>query len=88
MGQRMTRVAMSPPFPALKLNTGAEMPTLGLGVYQLEPADAARVVAEGLEVGYRLIDTAQMYRNETGVGQAIRSVSDSSVNGPIQATHS
>lgn len=54
------------------LNNGVEMPMLGFGVYQTPPEDTERCVAEALEVGYRLIDTAQAYANEEGVGAAVR----------------
>ncbi len=45
---------------------------LGLGTYPMNDAEAERIVAEALEVGYRLIDTAENYRNETGVGRGLR----------------
>jgi 2,5-diketo-D-gluconate reductase A len=51
---------------------GVEIPQLGFGVFQIKPEQTADAVAEALKVGYRHIDTAQMYRNEAGVGQAIR----------------
>lgn len=54
------------------LNNGVEMPMLGYGVFQTPPEETARCVAEALEVGYRLIDTAQAYANEEGVGAAVR----------------
>ena len=54
------------------LNNGVEMPMLGYGVFQTPPEETARCVAEALEVGYRLIDTAQAYGNEEGVGAAVR----------------
>ena len=54
------------------LNNGVKMPQLGYGVYQVEPAEAERCVSEALKVGYRLIDTAQAYRNEEGVGAAVK----------------
>lgn len=54
------------------LNNGVEMPMLGYGVFQTPPDQTARCVAEALEVGYRLIDTAQAYGNEEGVGAAVR----------------
>jgi diketogulonate reductase-like aldo/keto reductase len=54
------------------LNTGAPMPWLGLGVWQVEDGDAARVVREAVESGYRSIDTAKVYGNERGVGEGIR----------------
>lgn len=53
------------------LNNGVTMPMLGFGVFQTPPEDTERCVAEALEVGYRLIDTAQAYGNEKGVGAAI-----------------
>ncbi|MGQ9350900.1 aldo/keto reductase [Mycolicibacterium gilvum] len=58
--------------PAIELNDGASIPQLGFGVYQISPEDTADVVRQALEVGYRHIDTAQMYQNEKGVGQGIR----------------
>lgn len=56
----------------IKLNNGVEMPQLGYGVFQVSPDEAERCVADALSVGYRMIDTAQAYRNEEGVGNAIR----------------
>lgn len=53
------------------LNNGVKMPLLGYGVYQVDPAEAERCVADAISVGYRLIDTAQAYHNEEGVGNAI-----------------
>jgi 2,5-diketo-D-gluconate reductase A len=50
---------------------GTEIPQLGFGVFQIPPADTAAAVREAFEAGYRHIDTAQMYRNEEGVGEAI-----------------
>lgn len=58
--------------PILTLNDGNTIPQLGLGVWQVEPAITARVVRDGIAAGYRLIDTAEGYDNEQGVGQAIR----------------
>jgi len=58
--------------PTITLNDGHEIPQLGFGVFQVPPEETARAVAEALEVGYRHIDTAEMYRNEHGVGEAIR----------------
>ncbi|RBY92765.1 aldo/keto reductase [Blastococcus sp. TF02A-30] len=57
--------------PGIALNNGVEIPQLGFGVYQVPPEDTADVVAQALEVGYRHIDTAEMYGNEKGVGEAI-----------------
>ena len=57
------------------LNNGVEMPMLGYGVFQTPPDQTERYVREALEVGYRLIDTAQAYGNEEGVGAAVRASS-------------
>lgn len=54
----------------VKLNNGLEMPILGYGVYLVEPKECERCVTDALEVGYRMIDTAQAYYNEEGVGAA------------------
>ena len=53
------------------LSNGIQMPLLGYGVFQIPPQEAERCVADALSVGYRLIDTAQAYFNEEGVGAAI-----------------
>ena len=58
--------------PAITLNNQTTIPQLGFGVFQVPPQDTAAVTAQALEVGYRHIDTAQMYQNEAGVGEAIR----------------
>ena len=57
----------------LPLNNGIPMPLLGLGVYAMHGQEAERAVSQALEIGYRLIDTAAMYRNEVEIGNAIRS---------------
>lgn len=54
------------------LNNGVQMPVLGYGVYQVDPAECQRCVLDAIEVGYRSIDTAQGYVNEEGVGAAIQ----------------
>ena len=59
----------------IALNDGAAIPQLGLGVWQVDPATTAQVVGWGIEAGYRSIDTAEGYRNEEGVGEAIRAAS-------------
>lgn len=56
----------------LKLNDGSTIPQIGLGVWQVDPDITSEVVRWGIEAGYRLIDTAEGYRNEEGVGEAIR----------------
>ena len=53
------------------LNNGVKMPQVGYGVYQVEPTEAERCVLDAISVGYRMIDTAQIYHNEEGVGNAI-----------------
>jgi diketogulonate reductase-like aldo/keto reductase len=55
----------------IKLNNGVEMPQMGYGVYQVTPEECERCVSDALSVGYRLIDTAQAYNNEEGVGAAV-----------------
>lgn len=55
-----------------KLNNGMEMPMLGYGVFQIPDEQTAQCVADALSVGYRLIDTAQAYGNEKGVGEGIK----------------
>ncbi len=57
---------------SISLRGGARVPQLGFGVFQVPPSDTARAVTNALSVGYRHIDTAAAYRNEAGVGQAIR----------------
>jgi 2,5-diketo-D-gluconate reductase A len=56
----------------ITLNDDHEIPQLGFGVFQIPPEDTAKAVTTALEAGYRHIDTAEMYRNERGVGEAIR----------------
>jgi len=58
--------------PMVRLNNGIEIPQLGFGVWQVSAEDVVPAVATALQVGYRHIDTAMMYRNEEGVGQAVR----------------
>lgn len=55
----------------IKLYNGVEMPVLGYGVYQVTPEECERCVSDAISVGYRMIDTAQAYQNEEGVGNAI-----------------
>ncbi|MGP2439500.1 aldo/keto reductase [Streptomyces sp. JW3] len=61
----MTRI------PAHPLNDGTSLPALGLGTWPMDDAEAQRAVAAALDLGYRLIDTAANYRNETGVGLGV-----------------
>jgi 2,5-diketo-D-gluconate reductase A len=64
---------LAPGIPAVRLNNGVEIPQLGFGVFQIKPEDTAAATRTALEIGYRHIDTAQMYRNEKQVGEAVRS---------------
>lgn len=57
--------------PNLRLNNGVEIPQLGFGVFLVKPEETVIAVIAALDIGYRHIDTAQMYRNEKEVGQAI-----------------
>lgn len=56
---------------SVTLNNGVKMPILGYGVYQVTPEECERCVLDAIQTGYRLIDTAQAYYNEEGVGAAI-----------------
>ncbi|HND59508.1 MAG TPA: aldo/keto reductase [Thauera aminoaromatica] len=60
------------PAPLLTLSNGVEMPRLGLGTWPMNDSEAAETVALALDMGYRLIDTAENYENERGVGEGIR----------------
>jgi 2,5-diketo-D-gluconate reductase A len=59
--------------PSIPLNDGRAIPQLGFGVFQIDPSETADAVRRALEIGYRHIDTAEMYGNEKGVGEAVRS---------------
>ena len=56
----------------ITLNNGVKMPQMGYGVYQVSPAECERCVLDAISAGYRMIDTAQAYHNEEGVGNAIQ----------------
>lgn len=56
----------------VRLNNGIEMPQMGYGVFQVSPAECERCVIDALKTGYQMIDTAQAYHNEEGVGSAVR----------------
>ena len=58
--------------PSIELNDGKMIPQLGFGVFQIPPPETERAVRSALEAGYRHIDTAEMYGNEQGVGEAVR----------------
>jgi 2,5-diketo-D-gluconate reductase A len=58
--------------PNLTLNDGSTIPQLGFGVFQVPPEDTAKITGQAFEAGYRHIDTAEMYGNEKGVGEAIK----------------
>ena len=57
--------------PTIRLNNGVEIPQLGFGVFKVPNEETAQSVTTALDAGYRLIDTAAIYRNEEGVGQAL-----------------
>lgn len=63
---------MSQVVPTVRLERGAAMPRLGLGTSPLPDDEAEAAVVHGIELGYRLIDTAENYRNEVGVGRGIK----------------
>jgi 2,5-diketo-D-gluconate reductase A len=58
--------------PDLALNNGQSIPQLGFGVFQIDPAETSTSVQEALKVGYRHLDTAEMYENEKGTGDGVR----------------
>src|SRR3954471_1764010 len=58
--------------PNITLNNGVDIPQLGFGVFQIEPEKTKEATLTALEVGYRHIDTAEMYGNEKEVGDAVR----------------
>jgi 2,5-diketo-D-gluconate reductase A len=58
--------------PTIDLNDGRTIPQLGFGVFQIDPAETVEAVSRALDVGYRHIDTAEMYGNEKEVGEAVR----------------
>jgi diketogulonate reductase-like aldo/keto reductase len=74
--QHPDRAATSPGGPAPRKTGEICIPRIGLGTFNIPPRDTAALVRSALEVGYRHVDTAMMYRNETEVGQGVR---DSSV---------
>jgi 2,5-diketo-D-gluconate reductase A len=65
-------LASAPGVPTVTLNNGVEIPQLGFGVFQIKPEDTVKATTTALEIGYRHIDTAQMYGNEREVGIAVR----------------
>jgi 2,5-diketo-D-gluconate reductase A len=62
-----------PAVPSLVMNNGIQIPQLGFGVFLIPPEETEKAASDALSAGYRLIDTAQGYRNEEGVGAAIAS---------------
>jgi 2,5-diketo-D-gluconate reductase A len=60
------------PVPTIPLNNGVQIPQLGFGVFQIKPEETVKATTSALEIGYRHIDTAQMYGNEREVGIAVR----------------
>jgi 2,5-diketo-D-gluconate reductase A len=67
----IVRSTMPSAIPDITLNDGRTIPQLGFGVFQVPPAETQKAVEAAIAIGYRHIDTAQMYRNESGVGAAI-----------------
>ncbi|MFJ8442589.1 aldo/keto reductase [Kitasatospora griseola] len=67
----MTSTPAGLSIPSITLNNGVRIPQLGFGVWQVPDAEAAPAVATAIEAGYRSIDTAEIYENETGTGRAI-----------------
>ena len=63
---------MAGTIPDIRLNDGNTIPQLGFGVFQISPANTAQAVRTALDVGYRHVDTAEMYGNEAEVGQGVR----------------
>src|ERR1700743_647834 len=70
--EKRTRMTETTQIPTITLNDGRAIPQLGFGVFQIPPPDTAEATALALEIGYRHIDTAEMYGNEQGVGDAVR----------------
>lgn len=62
-----------PNVPSITLNDGSTIPQFGLGAYKLPPDDTVAAIRTALELGYRHIDTAEMYQNEAEVGEAVES---------------
>ncbi len=58
--------------PDIALNNGQSIPQLGFGVFQIDPAETSTAVQQALEIGYRHLDTAEMYQNEQGTGDGVR----------------
>lgn len=69
------------PFPQVQLNNGISMDQLGFGVYKIPPEDTAHLCSVALSAGYRQLDTASLYGNEAGVGQAVRQFTESTEPG-------
>ena len=67
----MNRIPLNDIPASITLNTGVSMPMLGLGVYDMHGREAEQALLDALEIGYRLIDTAEMYHNEEEIGRAI-----------------
>jgi len=63
---------MTDTYPDFALNDGRTMPRLGMGTWQIDDSQAAMVVRKGLDLGYRLVDTAAIYGNERGVGDGFK----------------
>src|ERR687889_552076 len=64
---------MASSIPDITLNDGHTIPQLGFGVFQIPPAETRAATETAIRIGYRHIDTAEMYNNERGVGEAVAS---------------
>ncbi|KAI9116075.1 hypothetical protein K1719_013005 [Acacia pycnantha] len=62
-----------------ELNTGAKMPSVGLGTWQADPGVVAHAVTTAIKVGYRHIDCAQLYNNQAEIGSALKKLFDEGV---------
>jgi 2,5-diketo-D-gluconate reductase A len=62
--------------PKVTLNNGVSIDSVGYGLYKVPPEDSAQLCGQALEAGYRTLDTAALYANEAGVGQAVRAATD------------
>src|SRR3954470_4325381 len=67
----MMRSTTPSPVPDITLNDGRTIPQLGFGVFQVPPPEARAATETAIKIGYRHIDTAEMYQNEKGVGEAV-----------------
>lgn len=72
--------------PTIELNDGVSIPQLGFGVFQITPDETAGAVKRALDIGYRHIDTAEMYGNEKEVAQGIRDAGSTAPRSSLPAS--